>query len=139
MKTIIVYSSNTGNTEEMAKAINEALVSTGTDVTMVTADNANSADALAADILILGSPAMGAEVLDDPVESFFSSIESSLSGKKVVLVGSYDWGDGQWIRDWEDRVTAAGATLAAPSIMAQLSPDAEALEKCKSISTSILN
>lgn len=52
---------------------------------------------------------MGDEVLDDPMEDFFGSIEGKISGKKLAIFGSYDWGDGQWLRDWADRIRAAGA------------------------------
>ena len=54
---------------------------------------------------------MGDEVLDDPMEDFFGSIEGKISGKKLAIFGSYDWGDGQFLSDWSDRVTGAGATL----------------------------
>lgn len=35
----------------------------------------------------------------------------SCAEKKVALFGSYGWGDGQWMRDWQERVTASGASL----------------------------
>lgn len=55
---------------------------------------------------------MGDEVLEDEeFEPFFSAIESGLSGKNVALFGSYGWGDGEWMRNWEERVTSAGANL----------------------------
>ena len=64
------------------------------------------------DALVLGCPAMGAEVLEeDEFEPFFTGIEGSLSGKKVLLFGSYGWGDGEWMRNWQERAAAAGAEL----------------------------
>ena len=44
-------------------------------------------------------------------EPFFTDLEAKLSGKNVALFGSYGWGDGEWMRDWEDRVRASGAKL----------------------------
>ena len=59
-------------------------------------------------------------------------IEGSLSGKKVMLFGSYDWGDGEFMRTWEERVTSAGAELVTGAgITANLSPDDAAVEALK--------
>ena len=41
----------------------------------------------------------------------YQSIKASLSGKAVGLFGSYGWGDGQWMRDWCERVKEDGAQL----------------------------
>ena len=48
---------------------------------------------------------------EDEFEPFFTNIEGSLSGKKVLLFGSYGWGDGEWMRNWYDRTKAAGAEM----------------------------
>ena len=131
MKVAIVYASTTGNTEAMANAIKKAVATAGAEVTFGTADSADSAAVTASDVVLLGSPAMGDEVLEDTMEEFYNGIESALSGKKVALFGSYDWGDGQWLRDWEERVKGAGATIAAENLMINLTPDDEGIEKCK--------
>lgn len=129
MKTAIVYASTTGNTEQLANAAKEAA---GADAYFSTADSADSAEVLSADLILLGSPAMGAEQLEDSMEEFFSSIEGQLSGKKVGLFGSYDWGGGQFLDDWANRVTSAGAVLAGTA-KAQLAPDDAALEAVKAL------
>ena len=92
MKKAVVYASTTGNTEAMALAVAEGAKDSGADVVLATADTADAADVLSADVLFLGSPAMGDEVLEDSMEEFFTKIEGSISGKKVALFGSYDWG-----------------------------------------------
>ena len=130
-KVAIVYASTTGNTEALANAAKEAA---GADAYFSTADAADSAEVLASDLILLGSPAMGAEQLEDSQESFFSGIEGQLSGKKVGLFGSYDWGDGQFISDWADRVTAAGGTVVG-TVKAQLSPDEAALSAVKELAS----
>ncbi|MBQ0051220.1 MAG: flavodoxin domain-containing protein [Treponema sp.] len=129
MKTAIVYATTTGNTEQLANAAKETA---GTDAYFSTADVADSAEVLSADLILLGSPAMGAEQLEDSMEAFFSSIEGQLSGKKVVLFGSYDWGGGQFIDDWAERVSAAGAEVTG-CVKAQLAPDENALSEIKSL------
>lgn len=132
MKVSIVYASTTGNTEQLANAASEGAKAAGREVSLSTADSADSAEVLGSDLILLGSPAMGAEQLEDSMETFFSGIEGSLSGKKVGLFGSYDWGEGQWLSDWSDRVTAAGATLVG-TVKSQLTPDDAALEEAKKL------
>ena len=106
MKTAVIYWSGTGNTEALAKAAAEGLGVTAQTVSEF------SGDVSEFDALALGCPAMGAEVLEEAeFEPFFTGIEGKLSGKKVLLFGSYGWGDGEWMRNWQERVTAAGAEL----------------------------
>ena len=94
MKVSIVYWSGTGNTEAMANAVKEGAEGAGAEVELLPVAAA-SADVLNSDAVLFGCPAMGSEELEDSeFEPFFSSVESALSGKKVGLFGSYDWGDG---------------------------------------------
>ena len=106
MKTAVIYWSGTGNTEAMAKVAAEGA---NAELFTVSEFKGNVADY---DAFAFGCPAMGAEVLEeDEFEPFFTDIETSLSGKKVLLFGSYGWGDGEWMRNWYDRTKAAGAEL----------------------------
>ncbi|MBR1639044.1 MAG: flavodoxin [Treponema sp.] len=131
MKVAVIYASTTGNTEAMANAICESAKASGGDVLFSTADSAVQADVLACDVILLGSPAMGDEVLEDSMEEFFTGIESSLNGKKVGIFGSYDWGDGQWLRDWNDRLSSVGAVSAGEPLMVHLTPEDSDIENCK--------
>ncbi len=132
MKAAVIYASTTGNTEEMAKLICEGLKAGGADASMMKAGSVSAGDIGGYDLLVLGSPAMGAEVLEeDEMEPFFSSIEGSLSGKKVALFGSYDWGDGEWMRTWEDRVRSAGGKLFKNAgLIVHLAPEGDDIAKC---------
>lgn len=106
MKTAVIYWSGTGNTEAMANAVAEGA---GADLFTVSDFSGSIADF---DAIAFGCPAMGAEVLEeDEFEPFFTSVEGDLSGKKVLLFGSYGWGDGEWMRNWEERAKTAGAAL----------------------------
>ena len=138
MKVAVIYASTTGNTEAMANAINDAVKAAGAEVIFSTADSANKDDVLSSDIILLGSPAMGDEVLEDTVEEFYSGIEGSLNGKKVAIFGSYDWGDGQWLRDWTDRLNNAGAVSAAEALMVHLTPEEADVEQCKAWAVSAI-
>ena len=131
MKVAVIYSSTTGNTEAMANAINDAVKAKGAEVLFGTADSADKSAVAGCDVILLGSPAMGDEVLEDTMEDFYAGIEASLNGKKVGIFGSYDWGDGQWLRDWKDRLTNAGAVSAAEPLMVHLTPEDSDIEQCK--------
>lgn len=131
-KVSIVYWSGTGNTESMASLIEASAKEAGADVSLVTVSDANADEVLNSDVVVLGCPSMGDEVLEESeFEPFIESIESRLNGKKIALFGSYGWGDGQWMRDWEERMKQAGATLVASSVIVQESPDDE--EECKEL------
>ena len=138
MKVAVVYASTTGNTEAMANAINDAVKAAGAEVIFSTADSANKDDVLSSDVILLGSPAMGDEVLEDTVEEFYTGIEGSLNGKKVAIFGSYDWGDGQWLRDWTDRLNNAGAVSVAEPLMVHLTPEEADVEQCKAWAASAI-
>lgn len=131
MKVAVIYASTTGNTEAMANAVCESLKSSGMDVVFATADSADKAAVTGCDVILLGSPAMGDEVLEDSMETFYTEIEGSLGGKKVGIFGSYDWGDGQWLRSWNDRLSGIGAVCASEPLMVHLTPEDADLENCK--------
>ncbi len=127
MKSAVIYWSGTGNTEMMAKAIAEGA---GAELFSVSEFSGNIADY---DRFAFGCSAMGAEVLEeDEFEPFFSSIEGSLSGKTIALFGSYGWGDGEWMRNWEERVKADGAILFGDEgLIVNETPSDDDLEKCR--------
>ena len=125
MKAAVIYWSMTGNTEAMAAAVAEGAVNAGLEVDLKHVSQISADEALGYDILALGCPAMGAEVLEEgEFEPFFTQLEGRLSGKRVALFGSYGWGDGQWMRDWQERTEAAGANLVGgEGLMANYAPD----------------
>ena len=134
MKKAVIYASTTGNTEAMAKAVEEGVKLGGDEVYFSTADSADESAVLACDVIFLGSPAMGDEVLEDTMEEFFCKIENSLNGKKLGIFGSYDWGDGQWLRDWADRINSTGGTVInGEGLKCNLTPEAASLEECKKL------
>jgi len=137
MRKSIVFSSQTGNTEAMAEAIAEGARNSGADVYYSYCDAADVDAVLGSDVIILGSPAMGDEVLDDPMEDFFANIEGRIQGKKIAIFGSYDWGDGLWLRDWADRIRQAGAEcINGEGLKANLAPSEEDVGKCRELGSS---
>lgn len=133
MKVSIVYWSGTGNTEAMANAVKEGAEGAGAEVELLPVAAA-SANVLNSDAVLFGCPAMGSEELEDSeFEPFFSSVLSSLKGKKVGLFGSYDWGDGEWMRIWQERVEAAGGVMIQEGLICNNTPDDDALEACRAL------
>ena len=55
------------------------------------------------------------------------------SKERKAAGGSYGWGDGQWMRDWEERCNDAGTVLATAPVMANESPDEDALNECRDL------
>ena len=135
-KAAVIYWSGTGNTEVMAKAVAEGAKSAGADVVLLACADVSSVDGC--DAVALGCPAMGAEDLEDgEFLPMLEGIEPSLPGKKVVLFGSYDWGDGEWLRRWEERCTQKGILLAAESVKCNNTPDDDGLAACRALGASI--
>ena len=132
-KVMLVYWSGSGNTEKMAEAIAKGAKDKGAEVTCKNVSSASVEELANYDVVAFGSPAMGAEVIEEgEMEPFFSSALPNLAGKKVAVFGSYDWGDGEWLRTWEGRVKAGGSLLAG-SVKAHLEPDAAALAECAAL------
>ncbi len=133
-KIAVVYWSGTGNTQSMADAVKEGAEAAGAEVSIFTAAEFNSSLVAGFDGIAFGCPAMGAEVLEESeFDPMFTDVEGSLSGKKIALFGSYGWGDGQWMRDWEDRCSSDNATLVTDSVTANNAPTDEDLENCKAL------
>lgn len=130
----IVYWSQTGNTQAMAEAISEGVTEAGKEAKIIDVTDA-SLDALKTEkVFALGCPAMGAEVLEESeMEPFVSELEGSVGGKTIALFGSYGWGDGQWMRDWEKDCDDAGINLVCESVICCETPDDAALEACRAM------
>ena len=136
-KIAVIYWSGTGNTEAMAQAVAEGAKAAGAEADLLTCADVNGVDGY--DAVALGCPAMGAEELEDSeFQPMLEGIEPALPGKKVVLFGSYDWGVGEWLSNWEARCAEKGITLAAESVKANNTPDDEALSACKALGKAIV-
>jgi flavodoxin short chain len=134
-KIQVVYWSQGGNTQAMAEAVAKGITEAGKEAEVTFVSEA-SLDALKeAKAFALGCPAMGSEVLEEgEMEPFVCDVESFASGKTIALFGSYGWGDGQWMRDWVDRMNGAGATvLNGEGVICQEAPDDAALAECASL------
>ncbi|MCR2045086.1 flavodoxin [Anaerosalibacter massiliensis] len=125
-KINIIYWSGTGNTEKMAELILEGIKSKGIDAEMKSVSEATIEDVLSSEALALGCPSMGSEELEEgEMQPFIESIEDKISGKKLALFGSYGWGDGLWMREWEDRMKDNGADLIQDGLIINGFPESD--------------
>lgn len=139
MKFNIIYWSASGNTEAMASALLNGATSKGLNAKLLSVSEASLQDVEEADIVALGCPSMGAEVLEESeMEPFVESLSViNWSSKKLILFGSYDWGDGAWMRDWESRMSDLGANLVQEGYITKLAPSVDVIDDLKKLASSL--
>ena len=138
-KIAVVYWSSTGNTEAMANAVAEGAKNAGADVSVYTATDFTASMMDDFDAIAFGCPSMGAEQLEESeFEPMFQDCESKLKGKKIALFGSYGWGDGEWMRNWEDTCRNDGANLVCDSVICQETPDDDGEADCRSLGAALV-
>lgn len=114
MKKVIIYYSMTGNTLDIANKIKE---DTGSDLFAV--NEISPDEAIKYDTLILGCPAMGDEELDDTeFLPFYEELKKKLTNQNIFLFGSYGWGDGLWMRKWEEDLKKNNLNLKKEGLIA---------------------
>lgn len=125
----IIFYSGTGNTEKMAELIGQGIESTGKKAELIKIQSASVNDIKDEEVIVFGCPAYGDENLEESyVEPFMDEIDGLITGKKVALFGSYGWGDGEWMRNWEERIKSMGAELVKEGLTVNEAPDDE--EEC---------
>lgn len=137
-KIAVVFWSGTGNTEQMAYAVMEGIKEKAAEAALFAASEFGASMVKQYDAIAFGCPAMGVEVLEETeFQPMWDACEGALGGKKVALFGSYGWGDGEWMRSWEDACGSAGAVLACESVICNEAPDEEALEACRALGAAL--
>lgn len=137
-KVAVVYWSGTGNTEMMAAQVAEGAKAAGAETEMFTASEFSAEQMDTFDAIAFGCPSMGAEQLEESeFEPMFTECEAKLQGKKIALFGSYGWGDGEWMRTWEDTCRSDGAVLACESVICCEAPEDDALAQCKKLGATL--
>lgn len=127
----VVYWSGTGNTEEMARAVEAGVIEAGGSARLVGAADFSADEVADYDALAFGCPAMGAEELEsDEFEPVWEACKDVLGERPVALFGSYDWGVGEWMEAWGADAEAAGANVVS-TVIANNAPDSDALETCR--------
>ena len=137
-KVAVVYWSGTGNTEAMAAFVAEGAKGKGADVALLTSSEFDVSMMDNYDAVAFGCPSMGSEQLEESeFEPMFTSCEAKLGGKKIALFGSYGWGDGEWMRNWEETCQSDGAILVCESVICNNAPDDEAAENSKALGAAL--
>ena len=139
MKNVaVVFWSGTGNTEAMAEAVAKGARSAGAAASVIPVGGFDAAQVAKFDAFAFGCPAMGSEALEESeFEPVFEDVKGSLAGKSVALFGSYGWGDGEWMRSWEENCADAGISLACDSVICSDAPDEEALAACRALGAAL--
>lgn len=102
-KIAVIYFSGTGNTEIMANKVCEGAKNAGAEVEVFKSCDFDCSTVNNYDAFAFGCPSMGAEQLEeDEFEPMWTNVKDALSGKKVVLFGSYGWGAGEWMETWAE-------------------------------------
>lgn len=139
-KIAVVYWSGTGNTQQMADAVANGAKNAGAEPTVFTAAEFSADKMTAFDAIALGCPSMGAEELEETeFAPMFASCEPYLKDKKIGLFGSYGWGDGEWMRKWEQTCRDDGAILVCDSVICNEAPDADAVVSCEAMGSALAN
>ena len=138
-KIAIVYWSGTGNTAAMASAVANGIKDAGADAVMLTASEFDASMMDSFDAVAFGCPSMGAEELEESeFAPMFDACEEKLSGKKIALFGSYGWGDGEWMRNWEEICKPDGAVIACDSVICCNAPDDDAINACNALGKALV-
>ena len=133
-KISLVYYSATGNTEQMAKAIEEGIIEAGGKVTVYKSNQMNKEDILSSDVIVMGSAASGSEVIDEnDLLPFMEEDGSKFKDKKVYIFGSYGWGGGEFADNWKAQLEGFGATIVAMPVLANEEPNEDELAQLKEI------
>ncbi len=135
-KMVVIYWSGTGNTEKMACEVAEgAKNNSDMELKILKVGDVTIQDVIDANKVALGCPSMGAEVLEeDEMEPFVESLSDiDWTNKSLALFGSYDWGDGEWMRNWQERMEGYGANLVDEGLIVNLEPEEDDCERCRAL------
>ena len=130
MKVAVIYWSATGNTQTMAEAIAEGVNEKGGQAELFYVSDFEG-DISEYDMVALGCPAMGAEELEEyEFRPFFDA--EKVKETNVVLFGSYDWGNGEWMDSWKEECIENGINV-TKTYIANNSPEQEQIEELKQL------
>lgn len=132
---IVAFWTGTGNTAAMAELVGQGIIKGGKTAKVVPVENISPEELKDCPVFAMGCPSMGDEVLEEgTMEDFVIAVESFASGKKIGLFGSYGWGDGEWMRNWVDRMASAGAVIVGrEGVICNGAPEGADSENCISL------
>jgi flavorubredoxin len=135
MKNIlIIYHSQSGNTENMAKAIADGAKAAGATVTLKKAADADVNDLLNCDLVAIGTPnyfSYMAGLVKDFFDRVWATVRGKMENKPYCVFGSYGGGGLPGIESVEKICNGLGMKKAFDSLGVQRTPTAENLKACK--------
>ena len=118
----------------MAYYVTEGAKAAGAEVDVFTSAEFSADKAGEYPAIAFGCPSMGAEQLEESeFEPMFEEVKTKLGGKRIGLFGSYGWGDGEWMRSWEDKCRKDGAELVSGGVICNEEPGGEEREACRKL------
>ena len=122
----------------MAQSVAKGAQSAGAQATLIEADSFGPEQVASYDAFAFGCPAMGAEVLEEEIfDPMFQSVLPKLEGAKAALFGSYGWGDGEWMQNWEQSCRDGGVELIHDSVICCEAPEADTLSACEALGAAL--
>jgi flavorubredoxin len=135
-KILIIYHTQSGNTEKMARAVAEGASSAGATVTLKKAFDANADDLIDCDAVIMGTPNYFSYIAG-AVKDFFDrtlfTVRGKVGGKPYATFGSYGGGGEAAIEVLNNMCEKLELKKAFDSVGAQREPSSEALEQCRAL------
>lgn len=143
-RALIVYASLTGNTEEGAEVLEEALEELDVEVEVMESSFADPEDFLDFDILIVGTYTYGTDAdLPDEIVDFYEELEEvDLTGKVFGTFGSGDTFYEKYCKsvdDFDEQFQKTGATRGAEPVKYNLSAMEEDIENLNAMAKKLLD
>jgi flavorubredoxin len=135
-KVLIVYHSQSGNTEAMAKVVAEGVKSAGGTAVLKKAADANAEDLLGCDVAAIGSPnyfGYMAGMVKDFFDRVWATVRSNLGGKPYVTFGSKGGGGAKGLETVDSICDGLKMTKAFESVLATRVPTEEVLTQCREL------
>jgi flavorubredoxin len=137
---LIVYHSQSGNTEAMAKAIAEGARAAGANVALKKAVEANAADILNCDAVAIGTPnyfGYMAGMVKDFFDRIWATVREKMADKPYMVFGSYGGGGTVAIGTVEHICDGLKMKKICEALSAQREPKEENLAACKELGKKI--
>ena len=135
-KLLIIYHSQSGNTEAMAKAVYEGALSSGATASLKKAAEATSNDLLDCDAVAFGTPnyfSYMAGAMKDFFDRSLHAVRGKVDNKPYAAVSSHG-GGGRQALDSIDRVyNSFSLKKAFEGVVATGKPSSEVLEECEEL------
>jgi flavorubredoxin len=131
---LIVYNTKTGNTELMAKAVEEG-AKTIQGVEVITTYHANPEDLQNSDAIIIGTPTYNHNMTLDIQNLLEKTAQKNitLKGKTAAAFGSYGWSGEAPKQVLEILQNRFQMKTIEPPVLANYKPDEKTLEKCREL------